>query len=102
MRLWGGRFEDGDKEGDEQVAAFGRSIDVDRELAIDDLDGSVAHVRGLGVFRRDIGCTGVELLLECGVEWWHRQRSMIERRRPGRPISGAGVSLGCWASEDVA
>ena len=48
MRLWGGRFEDGDKEGDEQVAAFGRSIDVDRELAIDDLDGSVAHVRGLG------------------------------------------------------
>jgi argininosuccinate lyase len=63
MRLWGGRFREaasadgasaateagvaGD-ESDERVAAFGRSIDVDRELALDDLDGSVAHVRGLG------------------------------------------------------
>jgi len=47
MRLWGGRFaSDGDD--DEQVAAFGRSIDVDAALALDDLDGSVAHVRGLG------------------------------------------------------
>jgi argininosuccinate lyase len=45
MRLWGGRFND---DGDEQVAAFGRSIDIDREMAVDDLDGSVAHVRGLG------------------------------------------------------
>src|SRR5262249_10980193 len=45
MRLWGGRFE----EGDANVAAeFGRSIDVDRELALDDLDGSIAHVHGLG------------------------------------------------------
>jgi argininosuccinate lyase len=59
MRLWGGRFDDatGAGEGsgagdtsheDERVAAFGRSIDIDRELALDDLDGSVAHVRGLG------------------------------------------------------
>jgi argininosuccinate lyase len=45
MRLWGGRFA---AEADEQVAAFGRSIDVDGALALDDLDGSVAHVRGLG------------------------------------------------------
>ncbi|MDQ3128011.1 MAG: argininosuccinate lyase [Chloroflexota bacterium] len=45
MRLWGGRFA---ADNDEQVAAFGRSIDVDAELALDDLDGSVAHVRGLG------------------------------------------------------
>jgi len=47
MRLWGGRFTE-DDHADERVAAFGRSIDVDRELALDDLDGSVAHVRGLG------------------------------------------------------
>ena len=47
MRLWGGRFaSDGDN--DERVAAFGRSIEIDAELALDDLDGSVAHVRGLG------------------------------------------------------
>ena len=45
MRLWGGRFS-GDS--DEQVAAFGRSIEIDAELALDDLDGSIAHVRGLG------------------------------------------------------
>jgi argininosuccinate lyase len=45
MRLWGGRFAD---DSDEQVARFGRSIEVDAEMALDDLDGSVAHVRGLG------------------------------------------------------
>jgi argininosuccinate lyase len=53
MRLWGGRFAaDGDEQvaadGDEQVAAFGRSIEIDAAMALDDLDGSVAHVRGLG------------------------------------------------------
>jgi argininosuccinate lyase len=45
MRLWGGRFA---AEADEQAAAFGRSIDVDAAMAVDDLDGSIAHVRGLG------------------------------------------------------
>ena len=45
MRLWGGRFA-GDN--DELVAAFGRSIEVDAALALDDLDGSIAHVHGLG------------------------------------------------------
>src|SRR5256885_13714794 len=45
MRLWGGRFA---ADNDEQVAAFGRSIEVDAEMALDDLDGSIAHVRGLG------------------------------------------------------
>jgi argininosuccinate lyase len=45
MRLWGGRFAG---DADDEVAAFGRSIDVDAELALDDLDGSIAHVHGLG------------------------------------------------------
>jgi argininosuccinate lyase len=45
MRLWGGRFGD---ESDARLAEFTRSIDVDRELALDDLAGSIAHVRGLG------------------------------------------------------
>jgi argininosuccinate lyase len=44
MRLWGGRFE---AETDQRVADFTRSIEVDAELALDDLDGSVAHVHGL-------------------------------------------------------
>src|SRR5690242_13664412 len=53
MKLWGGRFESSDggqvaAEGDAAAAAFGRSIEVDAELALDDLDGSIAHVRGLG------------------------------------------------------
>jgi argininosuccinate lyase len=50
MRMWGGRFgsTDGDGAAAAEAAAFGRSIDVDAELALDDLDGSIAHVRGLG------------------------------------------------------
>jgi argininosuccinate lyase len=45
MELWGGRFRDAN---DERVVDFTRSIDVDRELALDDLTGSIAHVRSLG------------------------------------------------------
>jgi argininosuccinate lyase len=45
MRLWGGRFGE---ESDRRVADFTRSIDLDRELAVDDIAGSIAHVRGLG------------------------------------------------------
>jgi argininosuccinate lyase len=45
MRLWGGRFGD---QPDSRAADFTRSIDVDRALALDDLAGSAAHVRGLG------------------------------------------------------
>jgi argininosuccinate lyase len=45
MRLWGGRFGE---PNDPRVTDFSRSIEVDRELAGDDIVGSVAHVRGLG------------------------------------------------------
>ena len=45
MRLWGGRFGEGP---DARMADFTRSVEVDRELALDDLAGSLAHVRGLG------------------------------------------------------
>ena len=53
MKLWGGRFGGSEEaavgaEEAERAAAFGRSIDVDAELALEDLDGSIAHVRGLG------------------------------------------------------
>lgn len=44
MRLWGGRFGDGP---DTRMADFTRSIEVDAELALDDIAGSIAHVRGL-------------------------------------------------------
>jgi argininosuccinate lyase len=44
MRLWGGRFSE---DNDRRVADFTRSVDVDRELAADDIAGSIAHVRGL-------------------------------------------------------
>ena len=44
MRLWGGRFGDGP---DARMADFTRSIEVDSELALDDIAGSIAHVRGL-------------------------------------------------------
>ncbi len=45
MRLWGGRFGE---DNDRRVADFTRSIELDRELAADDIAGSTAHVRGLG------------------------------------------------------
>ncbi|HEY4189225.1 MAG TPA: hypothetical protein VGM28_02295, partial [Candidatus Limnocylindrales bacterium] len=45
MRLWGGRFDD---EPDARMADFTRSIEIDAELALDDIAGSIAHVRGLG------------------------------------------------------
>jgi argininosuccinate lyase len=46
MRLWGGRF--GEDETDARVADFTRSVEIDAEMALDDLRGSIAHVRGLG------------------------------------------------------
>lgn len=45
MRRWGGRFRE---RTDERVVEFTRSIEVDAALAADDIDGSIAHVRGLG------------------------------------------------------
>jgi argininosuccinate lyase len=45
MRLWGGRFSE---NGDERVTDFTRSIDIDAALALDDVRGSIAHVRSLG------------------------------------------------------
>jgi argininosuccinate lyase len=44
MKAWGGRFAD---DPDAEAAAFGRSIEVDAELALDDIAGSLAHVSGL-------------------------------------------------------
>jgi len=44
MKAWGGRFEG---RPDPSAAELGRSIDVDAELALDDIDGSNAHVTGL-------------------------------------------------------
>jgi argininosuccinate lyase len=43
--MWGGRFR---QDTDALVQAFNASIDVDRELALDDLEGSIAHARMLG------------------------------------------------------
>jgi argininosuccinate lyase len=44
MKLWGGRFTG---ESDPGVAAFTRSLEIDRLLAVDDIAGSIAHVHGL-------------------------------------------------------
>lgn len=44
MRTWGGRF---DRPPDSRAQAFGQSIDVDQALALDDIDGSIAHAHGL-------------------------------------------------------
>ena len=44
MRMWGGRFSE---ENDARVADFTRSVEIDAAMALDDLAGSIAHVRGL-------------------------------------------------------
>ncbi len=44
MTLWHGRFGDGPND---DLLAFTVSLDFDRKLAVDDLAGSRAHVRGL-------------------------------------------------------
>jgi len=44
MKAWGGRFA---AEPDANAADFGRSIEVDEELATEDIAGSLAHVAGL-------------------------------------------------------
>jgi argininosuccinate lyase len=43
--LWHGRFDDGPADA---LLAFSVSLPVDRRLAVDDIAGSRAHVRGLG------------------------------------------------------
>ncbi len=44
MKAWGGRFA---AEPDANAADFGRSIETDVELALEDIEGSLAHVGGL-------------------------------------------------------
>jgi len=44
MKAWGGRFA---AEPDASAADFGRSLEVDVELAVEDIAGSIAHVAGL-------------------------------------------------------
>jgi argininosuccinate lyase len=67
MKLWGGRFA---APNDPLVEAFARSVDVDAQLALDDLDGSIAHVLGLhraGLLSEDESATlvrGLEGLRE--------------------------------------
>ncbi|HXG26500.1 MAG TPA: argininosuccinate lyase [Candidatus Binatia bacterium] len=76
MKTWGGRFE---APPDPTAADFGRSIDADLELALDDLDGSLAHATALeraGILTPDEaetireGLAGLRRDLEGGsLEW---------------------------------
>ncbi len=76
MRMWGGRFDD---EPDARMADFTRSIDIDAELALDDIAGSIAHVRGLGragllsddeVAALEGGLAALRLDVEAGAVAW--------------------------------
>jgi argininosuccinate lyase len=44
VKAWGGRFSAAPNE---LAADFGRSIEVDQDLALDDIAGSIGHVHGL-------------------------------------------------------
>jgi argininosuccinate lyase len=76
MKLWGGRFSEAN---DPLVADFTRSIEVDAALALDDLAGSIAHVRGLGraglltadeVAALVDGLAGLRIEVEAGTLVW--------------------------------
>jgi len=64
-RMWGGRFT-GDT--DELVEIFGSSVDVDRRMALEDIEGSVAHASMLckqGILTEqeyDKICAGLETI----------------------------------------
>ena len=45
QRMWGGRFSEAT---DDLVQTFNASIDVDQAMAIEDLEGSIAHATMLG------------------------------------------------------
>ena len=60
LRMWGGRFAE---DTDRLVQAFNASIDVDRELALDDLEGSIAHATMLGE-RGIVSAEDAERLIE--------------------------------------
>ena len=91
MRMWGGRFGD---EPDARMADFTRSIEVDAELALDDIAGSIAHVRGLG--RAGLLTDDEVATLEGGLEALRRGRrgrrdrlGPDARGRPPQPRDGA-------------
>jgi argininosuccinate lyase len=76
VKSWGGRFEG---RPDPRAADFGRSIDIDAELVLDDIDGSIAHVSGLeraGIVSADeaaalhAGLAGLRAELEAGAVTW--------------------------------
>ena len=66
-RMWGGRFVE---ETDRLVQVFGASIDVDKRMAIEDIEGSIAHASMLmsqGILSEEeckVICTGLEEIRE--------------------------------------
>ena len=44
-KLWGGRFS---KTPEQWIEEFGASITFDKELVLEDIEGSIAHVKMLG------------------------------------------------------
>jgi len=76
VKTWGGRFEDAP---DPVAADFGRSVEIDAELAVDDVLGSMAHVRALGragvLTKGEVeallaGLAGVRADIESGTMRW--------------------------------
>lgn len=100
MKAWGGRFSEAP---DALAAEFGRSIEVDAEMAPDDIAGSIAHVHGLeraGLLTADEaralvdGLHGLEAELRAGTLAWdpeledvHMNLEMALLARVG-PVAG--------------
>ena len=82
-KLWGGRF---DEELDEVAIRFSASVDVDQRLALDDIAGSIAHVRMLaagGIVSVEdaekivTGLEGIAVDVRAGAFAWDPQREDV-------------------------
>lgn len=66
-RMWGGRFTE---DTDELVQTFGASVEIDRRMALEDIDGSIAHASMLmaqGILtKEELGsiCAGLDAIRE--------------------------------------
>lgn len=72
MKLWGGRFT---KTTHQWVEAFNASIGFDKELAEEDIEGSMAHVKMLGA---------------CGIITGEKQTGYWKVCQPSGKKSGKG------------
>ena len=79
-RMWGGRFAE---DTDTLVEAFNASIDVDQKMALQDIQGSIAHATMLAehqILSQDEATQiidGLDHIIACAIEPWMSCRAIF-------------------------